>query len=224
MARIILDLCGGTGAWSAPYREAGYDVRVVTLPEQDVRTYIPPWDVHGILAAPPCTEFAVSGARWWAGKPSHLLEEALEVVNACTCIIKQADPEWWALENPVGRLRRYIGPPAWTFQPWEYGDPWLKKTCVWGTARQPDKAPVAVAPLASAGFKKRGGKYKNRQTAINAASNSRHNNPGEFMRMLVKEGYVPSDWIHHLGPSPHRATLRSITPPGFARAFFEANQ
>jgi len=31
------------------------------------------------------------------------------------------------------------------------------------------------------------------------------------------------DWIHRLGPSPDRATLRSITPPGFAKAFFEAN-
>ena len=36
-AAVILDLCGGTGSWSAPYREAGYDVRVVTLPDMDVR-------------------------------------------------------------------------------------------------------------------------------------------------------------------------------------------
>ena len=34
--KIILDLCGGTGAWSAPYRENGYDVRVITLPEYDL--------------------------------------------------------------------------------------------------------------------------------------------------------------------------------------------
>lgn len=50
---IILDLCGGTGAWSAPYREAGYDVRLVTLPDTDVRYYRPPQGVHGVLAAPP---------------------------------------------------------------------------------------------------------------------------------------------------------------------------
>ena len=36
MDKIILDLCGGTGAWSEPYREAGYDVRVITLPDFDV--------------------------------------------------------------------------------------------------------------------------------------------------------------------------------------------
>lgn len=40
--KIILDLCGGTGSWSKPYRDAGYDVRVITLPEHDVCTYVPP--------------------------------------------------------------------------------------------------------------------------------------------------------------------------------------
>ena len=57
--KIILDLCGGTGAWSKPYQDAGYDVRIITLPDYDVRLYIPPIDdVYGILAAPPCTEFS----------------------------------------------------------------------------------------------------------------------------------------------------------------------
>jgi hypothetical protein len=51
--RIILDLCGGTGAWSNPYLQASYDVRVITLPDQDVLTYLPPEKVWGILAAPP---------------------------------------------------------------------------------------------------------------------------------------------------------------------------
>ena len=39
--KIILDLCGGTAAWSNPYKKAGYDVRVITLPEYDVREYEP---------------------------------------------------------------------------------------------------------------------------------------------------------------------------------------
>lgn len=43
--RIILDLCGGTGSWSKPYQEAEYDVRIITLPDYDVRTYIPPENV-----------------------------------------------------------------------------------------------------------------------------------------------------------------------------------
>ena len=51
--KIVLDLCGGTGSWSLPYQEAGYDVRLITLPDYDVLTYHPPPRVHGILAAPP---------------------------------------------------------------------------------------------------------------------------------------------------------------------------
>lgn len=51
--KIILDLCGGTGSWSRYYKAAGYDVRVITLPEYDVLTYVPPDNVYGILAAPP---------------------------------------------------------------------------------------------------------------------------------------------------------------------------
>ena len=55
--KIILDLCGGSGFWSKPYLEAGYDVRVITLPEYDILTYEPPANVYGVLAAPPCKDF-----------------------------------------------------------------------------------------------------------------------------------------------------------------------
>ncbi len=79
--KIILDLCGGTGAWSKPYKDAGYDVRLITLPEYDVRTYIPPDNVYGILAAPPCTHLAVSGARWWKRKGIEALWEGLAIVD-----------------------------------------------------------------------------------------------------------------------------------------------
>ena len=56
--KIILDLCGGTGSWSKPYSENGYDVRLITLPDNDVRHYEPPENVYGILAAPPCAQFS----------------------------------------------------------------------------------------------------------------------------------------------------------------------
>ncbi len=60
--KIILDLCGGTGAWSKPYKDAGYDVRVINTPEYDVTlwyTYpdlvntIKSGKVYGVFAAPP---------------------------------------------------------------------------------------------------------------------------------------------------------------------------
>jgi hypothetical protein len=34
--KVILDLCGGKGAWSSPYRKAGYNVEVLTLPEYNI--------------------------------------------------------------------------------------------------------------------------------------------------------------------------------------------
>ena len=67
--KVILDLCGGTGSWSNPYKNAGYDVRLVTLPENDVRDYIPPKNVYGILAAPPCDQFSFAKTT---GNPRNL--------------------------------------------------------------------------------------------------------------------------------------------------------
>lgn len=178
---IILDLCGGTGAWSNPYREAGYDVRLITLPDNDVRKYEPPSNVHGILAAPPCTEFAVSGARWWTGKDPDLLAEALEVFDAVLNIIRVTNPIWWALENPIGRLRRLrpnLGEPTLVFNPCDYGDAYRKKTQVWGKFNLPELNPVEP---------------------------------------------VLKSPIHYMAPGPERQKNRSITPAGFAKAFFEAN-
>ncbi|MDR1702343.1 MAG: hypothetical protein LBR56_06165 [Sporomusaceae bacterium] len=81
--RLILDLCGGTGSWSKPYQAAGYDVRLITLPDNDVRLYTPPDGVYGILAAPPCTEFSRAKHFHGKGKYHHDFLKGLEVVAAC---------------------------------------------------------------------------------------------------------------------------------------------
>ncbi len=49
---------------------------------------------------------------------------------------------WWMLENPFGLLRRYLGHPALIYQPFEYGDDYKKKTCVWGFFKMPKKSPI----------------------------------------------------------------------------------
>lgn len=176
--QVILSLCDRTGVWSRPYEDAGYDVRRIELEDgQDVRLYeLPNQPVHGVLAAPPCTVFANSGARW--PRSDDDMREGLSVVDACCRIILATNPEWWVLENPTGKLNRYLGPPAMTFQPSDYGDPYTKRTCLWGSFREPERSPVE----ATMGSK-----------------------------------------MHRLGPSPERAALRSVTPEGFAKAFYEAN-
>lgn len=109
----------------------------------DVRTWEPPKEpVHGVLAAPPCTHLAGSGARWWQEKGESALLEALSIVDACVRIIYAVKPTWWALENPVGRLTRFLGKPRLIFDPWEYGHPTKKRTCLWGDFAVPDRTPV----------------------------------------------------------------------------------
>ena len=177
--KIILDLCGGTGAWSKPYKEAGYDVRNITLPDYDVRTYKPPKNVYGILAAPPCTHLSGSGARWWRQKGRKALLEALSIVDACLRIILISKPKFWCLENPVGRLSKFLGKPKMYFNPCDFGDFYTKKTALWGEFTFPEKKPVKP------------------------------------------KGKNP---IWYMPPGKKRAEKRSITPQGFAKAFFEANK
>lgn len=177
---------------------------MVTLPDQDVRNYQPPPRFHGVLAAPPCTEFACCGARWWATKPPERLLEALEIVWACIRLGQQA-AAWWALENPVGRLVKWLGPPKFRFQPWEFGDPWTKQTWLWGRFTPPRKLKNPIKPnIGVPGHRS-----------------------AQWQRTLTPETLimtnVPPNWIHLLGPRPDRAALRAITPPRFAQAFFEAN-
>ena len=101
-AMILLDLCGGSGAWSKPYRDAGWEVtKIDTRDGQDVRIYqYAGQEVDGILAAPPCTVFAVAGNRW---KRSQMeMVGGLSVVDACLRMVLLYKPRFWCLENPVG--------------------------------------------------------------------------------------------------------------------------
>ena len=140
----ILSLCDATGNWSRPYRDAGYDVRQVDLQHgNDVRLFEAlPYPVRGVLAAPPCTVFAGCGARWWEGKGEHELLAGLALVDACYRIILVHRPQWWVIENPVGRLNRWLGDPVMYFDPNEYGDPYTKRTALWGRFNPPPKYPV----------------------------------------------------------------------------------
>ncbi len=195
-SKIILDLCGGTGAWGKPYREAGYDVRLVTLPGQDVRTYEPPENVHGILAAPPCTMFSL--ARQTAKTPRDF-EGAMETIEACLRIVwkcrKSGSLKWWAMENPPGYLRQFIGRPAFTFQHWEFDEKarHCKPTDVWGYFTHPAKR-FTVKPF----------------------SGNRNLYDGNWQSPAPPKGY------EHLAGD--RAAIRAITPAGFAQAFFKANK
>lgn len=220
MSRIIIDLCGGTGAWSKPYREAGYDVRLITLPQYDVTKVefgsygmefirqdvhyhetltVLYEEVYGILAAPPCTEFSV--AKNGSPTPRNL-EEGMIPVRACMNIIWQChlhgSPKFWALENPRGLLRRFLGRPKFTFQQWEFGDPGVKPTDIWGYFNEPKCTHLSMPD----GITKR---YKS----------------GKVNTFAYDFPKCPEEYKHL---NLDRAALRAITPPGFVQAFYRANR
>lgn len=179
--RLILDLCAGSGSWSDPYKRAGYAVRRVTLPAVDVRTYVPPPGVWGVLAAPPCEEFSLA-----KNGRDRDFERGLETVAACLRIIITTRPRWWALENPVGLLSRWLGRPAFVFNPFDFGDPWSKRTALWGSFAEPLKGP--------------------------------------FVRAIDGGGPLCAVCSPDAPSVCRVAGHRAVTPPGFARAFFEANE
>jgi len=116
----------------------------VTLPKHDVRTFVQKGHVWGVLAAPPCTEFSL--VRNGATKPRDFVE-GMACVNACLRIVLQTRPRWWALENPVGKLSMWLGTPRDVFEPCDFGDPWTKRTAIWGDFALPRRGPF-VRPIA----------------------------------------------------------------------------
>jgi site-specific DNA-cytosine methylase len=82
------------------------------------------WDL--MIAHPPCTHLAVSGARWFKYKQ----KEQLEAINFVKTLLK-ADINKIALENPVSIISSKIRKQDQIVQPYFFGDKFSKKTCWW---------------------------------------------------------------------------------------------
>lgn len=224
MSKIILDLCGGTGSWSKPYRDAGYDVQLITLPQYDVtkvefddysmrfirqdvhyHEYLTVLyeDVYGILAAPPCTEFSIA-----KGNRPRNEKMGMEVVYGCLQIIWQCrlhgKLKFWAMENPRGYLRQFIGIPHFTFEQWQYGGDKRKATDIWGYFKEPVSTVKAMP---------KGMQSAKPQDKAHARDWSKIDCPPEY-----------AEYINQFRGDAKRAALRAITPPGFAQAFYKANK
>jgi len=79
-----------------------------------------------MIAHPPCTHLAVSGARWFKQKQKEQAE-ALDFVRA----LMAADVPRICIENPVSVISGFIRKPDQIIQPWQYGHGETKKTCLW---------------------------------------------------------------------------------------------
>jgi hypothetical protein len=141
----VLVACEFSGVVRKAFRERGHDAwSCDLLPDEseqdlpgggkyrslfhiqgDVRPHLDEgWDL--MIAHPPCTHLAVSGARWWKGK-EQLQEEALAFVQT----LLDAPIPRIALENPVGLISTRIRKPDQIVQPYHFGDRATKTTCLW---------------------------------------------------------------------------------------------
>jgi len=188
-----------SGTFTHLYRRLGYKVIQVDtqLDGSDVRL-LKKFEMRiiGILAFPPCTHFSGSGARWWKKKGDKPLLDALSMVDAVLRMVQIYQPDFWMLENPVGRLRHFIGKPAYMFNPCQYSgyldnpddEAYTKKTCLWGIFNVPQPKPV----------------YPKHGSMMHKLKNPKTGKYYSFTGEKVK------NW-------------RSKTPEGFARAFVEVN-
>lgn len=224
--RVIISLCDFSGNWPRPFADYGYTVlhydlkhgdNVLTLRPADIVAHVREAlrlgglsslsvlrSVAGVLSAPPCTDFSVSGAQYWPAKDANgTTAAALAVVDACMALstfLSEICGAWWCLENPVGRLpklRPALGKPAMYFQPVDYAhfmeadgqaavdaQRYTKKTGLWGT--------------------------------FNAALLKSYAMENDGPIRVCPQG----SWLQKLGGKSERTKeLRSMTPQGFAEAF-----
>jgi len=82
------------------------------------------WDL--MIAHPPCTHLAVSGARWFKYKKNEQIQ-ALEFVK----LLMHAPIKMMAIENPISIISTKIAKPDQIIQPWQFGHGETKSTCLW---------------------------------------------------------------------------------------------
>ncbi len=151
------------------------------------------WDL--MIAHPPCTHLAVSGARWFKTKGPAVQEEALEFFK----LMLFAPIPHIAVENPVGIVSSRIRKPDQIIEPWQHGHECTKKTCLWL------KDLPLLRPTQIVG---KGIRYVD----------PRGNPHGSEFVMRAKVGYSP---LMLLPRSPERWKIRSRTFEGIARAMAE---
>lgn len=166
------------------YEGGGIVERVYAdLSDENFLGYIDLENIDMIFAFPPCTHVAVSGRAHFKNKGLKKLIESLVLFDRVLDIVKLTNAPWM-IENPISTVSTYWRKPDYYFHPWQYGDNYTKKTCLWvGNG--------FVMPTPS---------------------------------VVEEPPDVDKKKILFTGPrTKDSGDLRSITPVGFSRAVFEAN-
>lgn len=150
----VLVACEFSGVVRRAFRERGHDAWSCDIIASDDNS---PFHIRGdardsihdgwdlMIAHPPCTYLAVSGARWFKDRKFEQ-EHALDFVKT----LLNAPIEKIALENPVSIISSMIRKPDQIIQPWQFGHPEAKKTCLW-LKNLPLLQPTNVLPLPPSG-------------------------------------------------------------------------
>lgn len=156
--KTVISLCDLTGNMTDPWTAAGYRAILVdpqhgttTMDDkttrfagtiEDAMDYlghvIRTHDVAMVFGFPPCTDMAVSGARWFETKRAAdrmFQAKAVMVAEQCRTLGRLSGAPYF-VENPVSVLSSAFGKPQHTFNPSDYtayepGDNYTKKTCLW---------------------------------------------------------------------------------------------
>lgn len=216
--KLIVSLFDKTLQWVQPFINAGYAVIPWDLShegnilENDAGIELLMWKISeaieagyqpfGLLGAPPCTRYTVSSNRHRAESRTKIIEvdkgwfmtemEMYNLLTSCYETIREymeriggRPLQFHALENPIGVIETECPwikeyPVKWKFDPCDFGDPYTKKTVLWGDYKIPQyKTPTL---------------------------------------------FVIPEYIHNMAPGPDRSAKRSVTPKGFAQAFYQANK
>jgi len=136
-AMRVLIACEFSGVVRRAFRSRGHDAwSCDLLPAEDSDPHHYRGSIAAILSAgaawdlmiahPPCTYLANSGARWWSGRQREQAD-ALDFVRA----LMSAPIPRIAIENPPGKIGTAIRPADQYIQPWQFGHAETKKTGLW---------------------------------------------------------------------------------------------
>jgi hypothetical protein len=162
--KTVISLCDLTGNMVKPWIEAGYSAVLVDPQHEgnegfewigrdqfinriagtieDATEYLGKlmrcYGVAMVFGFPPCTDMAVSGARWFEAKRAAdrmFQAKAVMVAEQCRTIGRLSGAPWF-VENPVSVLASAFGKPQHTFHPADYtgyepDDNYTKRTCLW---------------------------------------------------------------------------------------------
>lgn len=151
MTPVALFLFDKTAAMAEPWAEAGIDCYCVDIQHPkgetrdghiirvgaDIHRWVPPLGRPIVFAAAfvPCTDMAVSGARWFKGKGLYALADSIALFARAADLL-EASGAPYLIENPVSTISSYWRKPDHTFHPWMFadlapGDNYTKQTCLW---------------------------------------------------------------------------------------------